>query len=165
MDIKLIRTREEYRAALARLDAKMAADPPRGTPESEALQLLALVIGKYEDEHFPIAAPDPIDFIKFRMEQEGLSRKDLEPYFGSKSKVSEVLSRKRPLTLAMIQRLHEGLGIPAQVLIGQSKSRRASKRSSKTLRSLALADLRAGTRVLRSRMVRPKPSARRRAPQ
>jgi len=115
MYIKMIRTEAQYEAALERLDMLMEAEP--GSPEFDELELLALLVEKYEDEQFPIDYPDPVEAILFRMDQEGLARKDMIPYIGSQSKVSEVLNRKRPLSLTMIRSLHEGLGIPAEVLI------------------------------------------------
>jgi len=107
----------EHHEALAELNRLLVLDPEDDTPEADELDLLALVIETYEKERYPIAPPDPVDAIRFRMDQAGLSRRDLVPYLGSKSKVSEVLSGKRPLTLSMIRALHEGLGIPADVLL------------------------------------------------
>jgi HTH-type transcriptional regulator / antitoxin HigA len=115
MEIKILKTEEEYEAALERIEALMEAEP--GSPEGEELELLALLVEKYEDEHYPISLPGPVEAIKFRMDQEGLEPKDMIPYLGSQSKVSEVLNYKRPLSLAMIRALHEGLGIPAEVLL------------------------------------------------
>jgi HTH-type transcriptional regulator/antitoxin HigA len=114
---RVIHNDTEHRAALAELDHLLVLDPEDGTPEADELDLLALVVETYEKEHFSI---DPIDAVRFRMDQVGLSRRDLIPYLGSKSKVSEVLSGKRPLTLAMIRALHDGLGIPADVLLRRS---------------------------------------------
>ncbi len=88
-------------------------------PDADRLELLALLVRDYEDKHYPIDMPDPVEAITFRMEQMGLTRKDLERYIGSRSKVSEVLSGKRRLSLSMIRALHEGLGIPAEVLLGR----------------------------------------------
>lgn len=116
--IKVIKTEEEYQEALARLSGLMDSAP--GSEEESELELLAILIQKYEEQHYPIALPDPIEAIKFRMEQQGLTRKDMIPYFGSQSRVSEVLGRKRPLSLSMIRALHEGLGIPAEVLLQES---------------------------------------------
>lgn len=117
MEIKPIRTEQEYRTALARLGEIWDAEP--GTPESDELDVLSVLVEAYEDEHYPMDPPDPIEAIKFRMEQMGLSRKDLEPYIGSRSRVSEVLTRKRRLSLDMIRNLNEKLGIPAEVLIAR----------------------------------------------
>ncbi len=118
MVYKVIKTEAQYSEALARLSSIFAAKP--NTAEGDELELLSKLIEFYEQEHFPIDLPDPVGAIKFRMEQRHLSQKDLVPLLGSKSKVSEVLSKKRPLSLKMIRRLHEELGIPAQVLLGSS---------------------------------------------
>ncbi|MBI2778266.1 MAG: ImmA/IrrE family metallo-endopeptidase [Gammaproteobacteria bacterium] len=118
MNIKVIKSSEDYTQAMARLSALMTLDPEAGSKEDNELELLALVIEDYERKIVPPAVPDPVDAILFRMDQMKLSRKELEQYIGSTSKVSEVLSRKRPLSLPMIRRLHQGLGIPADVLIG-----------------------------------------------
>jgi HTH-type transcriptional regulator/antitoxin HigA len=115
MKPKIIKTETDYEEALAYLETLMDAEP--GTPQEEELELFAHLIENYERVHFPIGLPDPIEAIQFRMEQQGLTRKDLEPYIGSQSKVSEVLNRKRPLSLAMIRALHKGLDIPAEVLL------------------------------------------------
>ena len=112
---KIIKTEENYQEALARLNALMDAAP--GSPGEEELDLLSFLIEKYEEEHFPIELPNAVEAIKFRMEQQGLTRKDLVRYIGSQSKVSEVLNHKRSLSLAMIRTLHEELGIPAEVLL------------------------------------------------
>lgn len=115
MEHKIIKSKEEYKMAVDRLSSLMDAE--LGTPEGEELELLAYLISNYENERFPISLPDPVEAIKFRMEQQGLTQKELIPYLGSQSKVSEILNRKRPLTLTMIRNLHEGLEIPAEVLI------------------------------------------------
>lgn len=112
---KIIKNEAEYNLALARIDEIMDADP--GTPEGDELELLLTLVELYEKEVHPIDLPDPIEAIKFRMEQAGLKQKDLIPFIGSRSKVSEVLSRQRPLSIAMIRKLHEGLGMPAEVLL------------------------------------------------
>ncbi len=119
MQIKLIRNETEYSEALEELDRLMDLDPPSGSEEAEKLELLAVLIERYEQEHYPLDMPDPVDAIRFVMEQRGLRQKDLVPYIGSPSRVSEVLARKRPLTLSMIRRLHEGLGIPVNILVGR----------------------------------------------
>ena len=126
MKIKIIRTEEEYEDSLTRLETLM--DAPPGSPEEEELDLLSYLIDKYEEEHFPIDLPDPVEAIKFRMEQQGLTRKDLIPYIGSQSKVSEVLNHKRTLSLSMIRALHEGLGIPAEVLLQEPGKQLAERR-------------------------------------
>ena len=115
MDVKPIKSDQDHSAALARIDALMDAGPD--TREGDELDVLVTLVEAYEHKHFPIGSPDPIEAIKFRMDQEGLGRKDLERYIGGRSRVSEVLSGKRPLSLSMIRRLHTGLGIPAEVLI------------------------------------------------
>lgn len=115
VDVHLIKSEAEYEAALARAEKLM--DARAGTPEAEELEHLAMVIEAYEEKHHPIELPDPIAAIQFRMEQEGLTNKDLVPYIGSSAKVSEVLSGKRDLTLSMIRALNKHLGIPAEVLI------------------------------------------------
>jgi len=115
MKPKIIKTDFDYQTALAHLETLMDAQP--GTPEEEELELFAVLIENYEQEHFPIGLPDPIAAIQFRMEQQGLTRKDLIPFIGSQSKVSEVLNKKRPLSLGMIRALYKGLGIPAEVLL------------------------------------------------
>ncbi|MGV8025415.1 MAG: ImmA/IrrE family metallo-endopeptidase [Anaerolineaceae bacterium] len=126
MKLKIIRTETEYEQALARSEELMDAIP--GSPEEEELEVLAILIEKYEEEHFPIDLPDPVEAIQFRMEQQDLTRKDLIPYLGSQSKVSEILNRKRPLSLAMIRALHEGLGIPAEVLLQEPGKNLPEKR-------------------------------------
>ena len=114
-----IRTEADYRAALVRVEAFFDA-PEEPDPDSEEgayFEALITLIEAWERKHYPIAPPDPIEAIKFRMDQAGLSVKDLEPMIGRSNRVYEVLARTRPLTLAMIRRLHKGLGIPAGVLI------------------------------------------------
>ncbi len=115
MKPKVIKNEADYQSTLAHLEILMNART--GTPEEEALELFAVLIENYEKEHFPIGMPDPVEAVKFRMEQQGLTRKDLIPYIGSQSKVSEVLNHKRPLSLAMIRALNKGLGIPYEVLL------------------------------------------------
>lgn len=116
---KLIKTREDHAEALQQLDALMARNPAVGTSDGNELELLAHLIAEYEKQNHDLGFPSPLEAIRFRMEQQGLKPKDLVTYFGSPSKVSEILNGKRPLTLAMIRRLHEGLGIPAEVLIAE----------------------------------------------
>ena len=113
--IKPIKTEADYDAALEQISLLM--DAKAGTPEADELEVLATLVECYEAEHYPINLPDPIAAIRFRMEQEDLSQRDLIPYIGSRSKVSEVLSGKRPLTLQMMRSLHQHLGIPADVLL------------------------------------------------
>ena len=120
MNIRPIHSKADYRDALGDIAVLMESDPAPGTPKGDRLDILATLVQAYEARHFPIDAPDPVEAIKFRMEQSGLTVKDLEPIIGRANRVYEVLSRKRPLTLAMIRRLHRSLGIPAEVLIAES---------------------------------------------
>jgi HTH-type transcriptional regulator / antitoxin HigA len=113
--VKPIRSGADYEAALAEAGKLWGA--PAGTPEGDRLDVLATLIDAYETAHYPIDPPDPIEAIKFRMEQQGLTRKDLETIIGSRTRIAEVLSRKRGLSIAMIRRLNETLGIPADILI------------------------------------------------
>ena len=115
MKLKPIKNDRELNRALKRIDELWGAKP--GTSKGDELDVLMLLVEKYEDEHFAIPASDPVEAIKFLMDQNNLSRKDLEPYIGASGRVSEVLSRKQNLTLAMIKRLHKGLKIPYQCLI------------------------------------------------
>ena len=117
MDIKPIRNEAEYDAALRRIERYFDEEPLPGTPEADRFDLLALVIGDYEDKRWPIELPDPIAAIEFAMEQRGITRSDLEPIIGSRGRVSEVLNRKRLLTLPMIWGLNRKLKIPADALI------------------------------------------------
>lgn len=118
MDIKPIKSKTDYEHALARLDELMDAE--LGSERGDELDVLATLIEAYEKKHFPIEPADPIEAIVFRMEQSGLERKDLEPLIGSRARVSEVLNRKRDLSLAMIRRLHDQLNIPYENLIKRS---------------------------------------------
>ena len=115
MKAKLIKTNAAYEAALERIEKIFDAAP--GTPKGDELELLAMLVEQYEEQHFPMGLPDPIAAIRFRMEQQGLKPKDLVPFIGSPSKVSEVLSGQRTLSLAMIRNLVRGLNIPAEVLL------------------------------------------------
>jgi HTH-type transcriptional regulator / antitoxin HigA len=114
-DLKPIRTEADYEAALAEVERLWGA--PATSPEGDRLDVLATLIDAYESEHFPMDPPDPIEAIKFRMEQQGLSRKDLQGLIGTRTRVAEVLNRRRSLSINMIRRLHERLGISADVLI------------------------------------------------
>ena len=113
MTPKVLKTERDHRTALAHVERLLN----QSSPDESELELWSLLVEKYEEEHFPIAAPDPIEAIRFRMEQAGLRRADLQSYLQSKSRVSEVMSRKRPLSLSMIRALHRGLKIPAEVLV------------------------------------------------
>ena len=118
MDIKPIKTDADYRAALKEIETLMMADPD--TPKGEKLDVLVTLVEAYEQKHYPLDLPDPVEAIKFEMEQKGLTVKDLEPMIGKSNRVYEVLNHKRSLTLKMIWRLHEQLGIPAESLIKQA---------------------------------------------
>jgi HTH-type transcriptional regulator/antitoxin HigA len=122
-DVKPIRTEADYRAALAELEHLWGA--MAGTREGDRLDVLATIIDAYEAAHDPMDAPDPVEAIRFRMEQQGLTRKDLEPLIGTRTRVAEVLNRKRGLSIGMIRRLHAALGIPAEVLIRPTRKARA----------------------------------------
>ena len=123
-EIKPIRTKKDHEAALAEVEHLWGAKS--NTPAGDRLDVLATLIDAYETAHYPMDPPDPIEAIKFRMEQQGLTRKDLEPLLGTRTRVAEILNRKRNLSIAMIRRLHRRLGIPAEVLIQPSRSRRAA---------------------------------------
>ena len=120
MDIRPVHTEANYKATLQEISALMECDPDPGTPEGDRLDILTTLVQAYEARRTPITAPDPVEAIKFRMDQGELSVKDLETIIGKSNRVYEVLNRKRPLTLAMIRRLHHSLGIPADVLIAQT---------------------------------------------
>ena len=120
MDIKPVRTEEDYQATLREIERLWGAEP--GTPESDRFEVLVTLVEAYEDQHYEILPPDPIDALEYYMESRGLDRRQLEAYIGSSGRVSEVLNRKRPLTLRMIRKLHSGLGIPAEVLINEPQS-------------------------------------------
>jgi len=124
MNIRPIKTKADYRAALKEVEALMAAE--RDTPEGERLDVLVTLVEAYENKHYPLDLPDPVEAIRFRMEQKGMTPKDLVPMIGQINRVYEVLNRRRPLTLAMIQRLHSELGIPAESLIKPRQHRRAA---------------------------------------
>ena len=115
MDIQPIRTEKDYDRALAEVERLWGAK--QGTPDGDKLDILIVLVEDYENKHHPIDSPDPIEAIKFRMEQMGLTRRDLEPYLGSRGRVSEVLNRQRGLSLNMIRKLHKGLAIPLESLI------------------------------------------------
>lgn len=115
MNIKPIRNNDDLRTAFKRLEKVYQAQ--EGTAAADEMEILVTLIAAYEHKHFPISAADPVEAIKFRMEQQGLTQKDLEPYIGSSGRVSEVLNHKRRLSLQMIKRLHDGLHIPYESLL------------------------------------------------
>jgi len=125
--IKIFRSEQEHEQAMARLMDLMDADPAEGSAEADEMDVLALLIEQYEQANYSMDPPDPIEAIKFRMDQMGLKNKDLVPFIGSPSKVSEVLNRKRPLSLNMIRKLSSGLGISADVLISESLQKKANQ--------------------------------------
>lgn len=118
--LKPIRSEADHAAAMAEVEALWGA--PVGSPEGDRLDVLVTLVEAYEAKHHPIDPPDPIEAILFRMEQQGLTRKDLEGLIGTRTRIAEVLNRKRGLSIEMIRRLHEGLGISAEVLIRPSRS-------------------------------------------
>lgn len=122
--VRPIRTEKDYDAALKEVERLWGAK--NGTPDGDRLDILATLIEAYEDKHYPMDPPDPIEAIKFRMEQQGLTRKDLEPLIGTRTRVAEVLNRRRGLSIEMIRRLHKTLGISAEVLIRPSRRDRAA---------------------------------------
>jgi HTH-type transcriptional regulator/antitoxin HigA len=120
-EIKPIRNERDYEAALGEVERLWGAKA--GTSQGDRLDVLATLIDAYEAEHYPMDPPDPIEAIKFRMEQQGLTRKNLEEIIGTRTRIAEVLNRKRGLSITMIRRLHERLGISAEVLIRPSRKR------------------------------------------
>ena len=118
MNIKPIKSENDHKSALAEIEKLWSAK--KGTSRGDRLDILTTLVEAWEDRHHRIDPPDPIEAILFRMDQEGLTRKDLEPYIGPKQRVSDILTRKRSLSLRMIRNLHAGLGIPAEVLIQNS---------------------------------------------
>ena len=122
MEVRAIRTEADYLAALQEVSRLIDLDPSMDSPPGERLEVLGTLIQAYEARHYPIYPPDPIDAIKFRMDQSGLTVKDLVPYIGPLNRVYEVLARRRSLSLSMIRRLSDGLKIPAEILIRESDS-------------------------------------------
>jgi HTH-type transcriptional regulator/antitoxin HigA len=123
MEIKPIRNKRDYRGALKEIEGLMHAK--RNTPQGDRLDVLVALVEAWEAKHYPLDLPDPIEAIKYHMEQSGLRPHDLVPFIGGRNRVHEVLARKRALTLNMIRRLHEGLGIPAESLIREGQKRAA----------------------------------------
>jgi HTH-type transcriptional regulator/antitoxin HigA len=126
MDIRPIHTESDYRAALREVAPFFENEPEPGSPEGDRFEVMLTLIEAYESKHFPVDLPDPVEAIKFRMDQAGLTPKDLQPMIGKPNRVYEILNRKRPLSLAMIWKLHKGLGIPAESLIQPPKELRAA---------------------------------------
>jgi HTH-type transcriptional regulator/antitoxin HigA len=118
MDIRPVRAESDYAIALDEIATLMVDDPMLGTPDGDRLDVLTTLVQAYEAQHHPVPPPDPIEAIKFRMEQQGLTVADMKPYIWPPHRVREVLERKRNPSLGMIRRLHRGLGIPAESLIG-----------------------------------------------
>jgi HTH-type transcriptional regulator / antitoxin HigA len=125
MDVNPIRTKADHKATLAIVSKLVDKDPTPGTPDGDRLDVLTTLIEAYEVKHFPIPSPDPNDLLQHVMESRGLTRKDMEPYIGSRARVSEVLNRARPLTLAMIRRLSDALNLPADVLVKEYAAKAA----------------------------------------
>jgi len=123
-ELKPIRSEADYEAALAEIERLWGAKS--GTPKGDRLDILATLVDAYEAQHYPMDPPDPIEAIKFRMEQQGLTRKDLEPIFGTRNRTSEVLNGKRNLSIEMIRNLHAQLGISAEVLIRPVRRKKAA---------------------------------------
>jgi len=121
MEIRPIKTEEDYKAALREVSAFFDNEPVPGSAEGDRFEVLITLVEAYEAKHYPIELPDPVEAIKFRMEQAGLTPKDLVPFIGRLNRVYEILNRKRPLTLTMIWKLHRQLGIPAECLIQPPK--------------------------------------------
>ena len=117
MEIRPIRTEEDYKQALREVSAYFDNEPQTGSPDGDRFEILLTLVAAYESKHYPVDLPDPVEAIKFRMEQAALTAKDLVPAIGQLNRVYEILNRKRPLTLKMIWNLHEKLGIPAESLI------------------------------------------------
>ena len=117
MQLKILKTEKDYDKALNRIDELMELNPKLGTKESDELEILALLVEKYEELNWNIETPDPIEAIKYRMEEMNLKQKDLVPYIGNKSKVSELLNRKISLSLSMVKNLSEALHIPLEILV------------------------------------------------
>lgn len=115
MELRPIRTEDEHTAALAEIERLW--DAPAGSPEADRLEVLAMLVEAYEKAHFPIEAPDPISYLEYIMDVRGLTRKDLESYIGPRGRVADIMNRTRPLSVAMIRRLCNGLNLPAEILI------------------------------------------------
>jgi HTH-type transcriptional regulator/antitoxin HigA len=143
--VRPVRTEADYDAALRDIDALMDARP--GTPDGDRLDVLVTLVQAYEARHHPVPPPDPVDAIRFRMEQAGLAPRDLEPYIGSRARVSEVLNRRRALTLPMIRRLADGLQIAAEVLVREGLPATGRKRGMHATTAAAATKARRGTQT------------------
>jgi HTH-type transcriptional regulator/antitoxin HigA len=126
VNLSTIKSEADYAAVLEEIEKLIDADPALNTPEADRLDLLTLVANDYEAKEFPTELPDAVEAIKFRMEQQGLSRKDLEPMIGTRARVAEVMNRRRSLSIDMIRRLHDQLGISAEVLIRPTREDEAA---------------------------------------
>ncbi|MGO9016965.1 MAG: helix-turn-helix domain-containing protein [Syntrophobacteraceae bacterium] len=124
MDVRPIKTENDYKAALEEVEHLFNAVPD--SPEGDRLEVLTTLIEAYEEKYYSIPLPDPVEAILYHIESRGLSRRELEPFIGTRARVSEVLNRKRPLTIGMIRKLHSGLGIPAEVLIQPYSSEKSA---------------------------------------
>ena len=161
-ELKPIRTKAEYDAAMKEI-WRLWDTVERGTPEGDRFELLSILVEAYEKEHYPIKLPDPIAAIEHCIESRGLTHRDLVPYLGSPSRVSEILNRRRPLTLQMIRNLEEGLGIPASVLTQKydlrvAKEAKAKRPAAQRERQKAVSDFGPGSRARRGRtrkIIRP----------
>lgn len=113
--VRPIRSEPDYESALEQIDTLL--DCPPDSEDADLLDVLTTLVDAYEDQHYPMPSPDPVEALKYYMESRGLSRRDLEPFIGTRARVTEIMNRRRPLTIDMIRRLHAGTGIPAEVLI------------------------------------------------
>ncbi len=124
MNIKPIKTKSDYQAALKEIEQLLDSKPK--TPQSDRLEVLTILVEAYEEKHYKIPLPNPVEAILYHMESHGLTRKDLVPYIGSRARVSEILNRKRPLSVDMIRKLNQGLGIPEEILIQPYECKKAA---------------------------------------
>jgi len=157
-ELKPIRTKAEYDAAMKEI-WRLWDTVERGTPEGDRFELLSMLVEAYEKERYPIKLPDPITAIEHCIESRGLTRRDLVPYLGSPSRVSEILNRRRPLTLQMIRNLEEGLGIPASVLTQKydlrvAKEAKAKRPAAQRERQKAVSDFAPGSRARTGRTLK-----------
>lgn len=134
MEPRIIKTDDQYRQYLQVVEDLAANDPPLDSPDGARLELIAKLVEDYERTRYPFARPDPVDAIIFRMEQQGLRQKDIAEMLGGKNRASEVLARKRPLTLSMIRALHENLQIPSALLIRETRATYKVRKSARAAR-------------------------------